>query len=103
MGSLRLEVITPRGRRVNEGGLTRVVLRRREVHHDPGSQIIVLPSHAPLLIQTPAFDLRYSRGPDSYVIAVGPGIAEVLDDTVTLVASESGAVESARAGNKEVK
>jgi len=43
MGSLRLEVITPRGRRVNEGGLTRVVLRRREVHHDPGSQIIVRP------------------------------------------------------------
>jgi F0F1-type ATP synthase epsilon subunit len=103
MGTLRLEVITPRGLRVKEGGLTRVVLRRREAHHDPGSQIVVLPSHAPLLVQTPAFDLCYSRGLDSYVMAVGPGIAEVLDDTVTLVASESGAVESAGVGNKEVK
>lgn len=89
--SLRLAIVTPRGVVVSEEKIDRVVLRRREVEREKqmGSEIAVHPSHAPLLVQTPAFELRYERGPDVHRVDVGEGVAEVYRDTVTVLAQSA--------------
>lgn len=85
MGPIELEVITPAGVAFHDTGLDEVVFRRRERRHDLGSEIAVHPSHGPLLASVCAHRLRYRRGDREGTIDVGAGVAEVLDDTVTLL------------------
>jgi F0F1-type ATP synthase epsilon subunit len=88
-GDLRLTVVTPRGVVVEQAGLDEVVLRRRETDHDPGSEVVILRRHGPLLMQTPACQVRYRRGARERRVQVGPGTAEVLDDWVTVLAQSA--------------
>ncbi len=85
MNSLTLDVITPRGHPVHETGLDEVVLRRREDAHDPGSEIAVLPGHAPMLVRTCEHDLRFRRGDVVRSVRTAAGVAEVLGGTVTVL------------------
>ena len=83
--SLTLDIVSPRGLVACETGLDRVVVRRREPDHDPGSEIAILPHHGPLLMQTQACTVRVSRGARTDGLEVGAGVLEVLGDHVTLV------------------
>lgn len=89
--TLRLAVVTPRGVAITEEQLDRVVLRRREPEreHQMGSEVAIHPSHAPLLVQTPAFELKYERCGEVHLVDVGEGIAEVYRDTVTVLATSA--------------
>jgi F0F1-type ATP synthase epsilon subunit len=60
-------------------------VRRREADHDPGSEIAILPHHAPLLMQTEPCEMRLTRGAHTSELHVDAGVIEVLDDLVTLV------------------
>jgi F0F1-type ATP synthase epsilon subunit len=90
VGTLELEVLSPAGLLLRERGLDEVVLRRREPDHDPGSEIAVLRRHGPELISTCAHQLRFRRGEEVSTLAVGAGVAEVLDDHVTVLVTGAG-------------
>ena len=85
MGAIVLEIVTPAGLKVREVGLDEVVLRRREPGRDLGSEVAVLRRHGPELIATCAHELRFRRGGSVSKVAVGAGVAEVLDEHVTLL------------------
>ncbi|MDH4139489.1 MAG: hypothetical protein OEV43_02850 [Coriobacteriia bacterium] len=90
MSGLMLEIVTPLGVQIAEEGLDRIILRRREPVHDEGSLISVYPSHGPLLVQTSAFVLRWDRAGEEGAVPVGPGVAEIYRDHVTLLATRAG-------------
>jgi len=90
MPGIVLEVATPKGLALRESGLDAVVVRRREPDRERGSEVAVLPRHAPMLVTVCAHELRYRRGEHIGHLTVGPGVAEVLDDTVTLLVSSAG-------------
>ena len=90
VGEIVLEVVSPKGSVLRQAGLDEVVLRRREPDHDPGSEIAILPRHGPTLVQVCEHEVRYRSGERGARIHVGPGIAEIADDTVTLVVSSAG-------------
>ena len=85
--TLRIDVFTGAGLVLAESGLDRVVVRRREVAHEPGSEIAICPQHCPLLMQTQACTMRLTRGGVTHSVAVEAGILEVVDDHLTLVVS----------------
>ena len=85
MGAIVLEIVTPAGLKLREAGLDEVVLRRREPGRDLGSEVAVLRRHGPELIATCAHELRFRRGGSVSKVAVGAGVAEVLDEHVTLL------------------
>jgi F0F1-type ATP synthase epsilon subunit len=83
--ALTLDIVSPRGLVASEKRLDRIVVRRREPAHEPGSEIAILPHHGPLLMQTQACGVRVLRGDEERVLDVGAGVLEVLDDHVTIV------------------
>jgi len=85
VGAIVLEIVTPAGLKLREAGLDEVVLRRREPGRDLGSEVAVLRRHGPELIATCAHELRFRRGGSVSKVAVGAGVAEVLDEHVTLL------------------
>ncbi len=86
MGSgMTFEVVARDGVRVRETGLDRVVLRRREPDHDPGSEVAILPHHGALLMQAAVGEVRLVRGDAERAVSVPRGVVEVRDDTVTYV------------------
>jgi len=89
VGDIVLEIVTPRGLTLRATGLDEVVLRRREPGRDLGSEVAVLRRHGPELIATCAHELRFRRGGSVSKVAVGPGVAEVLDEHVTLLVTGS--------------
>ena len=89
MGAIVLEIVTPAGLKLREAGLDEVVLRRREPGRDLGSEVAVLRRHGPELIATCAHELRFRRGGSVSKVAVGAGVAEVLDEHVTLLVTGS--------------
>ena len=86
--TLSLSIVGPGGRLVAESGLDAVVARRREADFALGSEIVIRPRHAPLLMQTCACDVRWRRGASESSLAVGAGVLEVLGDDVTLVLTD---------------
>jgi F0F1-type ATP synthase epsilon subunit len=98
MAGIALEVVTPKGMALRETGLEAVVVRRREPGRALGSELVVLPRHAPLLVATCAHDVRFRSGEHVRYLRVGAGVAEVLDDTVTLLVSSAGDMESRPGG-----
>ena len=89
MGAIVLEIVTPAGLTLHETGLDEVVLRRREPDHEPGSQVAILALHAPELMVTCDHVLQYRRGERISRVRVGPGVAEVLDEHVTVLATNA--------------
>ena len=89
MGQIELEVLSPAGLLVHETGLDEVVVRRREPGRDLGSEVAVLRRHGPELIATCAHELRFRRGGSVSKVGVGAGVAEVLDEHVTLLVTGS--------------
>ena len=83
--ALTLEVVSPRGVVAREGGLDRVVVRRREPDYDPGSEVAILPHHGPLLMQTQPCTLRITRAGNTHELKVDAGVLEVVSDHITLV------------------
>jgi F-type H+-transporting ATPase subunit epsilon len=80
--SLVLEIVTPDGCVLVEDGVEVVVLRRREVRFERGSEIAVFPRHAPMLLRMPIAPVRYRRGGETVHLAVAGGFAEVKRDRV---------------------
>ena len=83
--SVRLRIVGPGGLIAEESGLDEVIALRREDRFDPGSQVAIRPSHAPLLMQTCAGAVCWRRGEAEGAIPVGRGVLEVVDDCVTVV------------------
>ena len=82
--SLILDIVTPRGVELHEEGLERVVVRRREELHDPGSEVAICPRHGPLLMQTQTCTLRLTKDGHTTTVEAEPGVLEVWRDTITL-------------------
>ena len=82
---LTLTIVGPGGVMRDERDLDAVVTRRREAGFDQGSEIVILPRHAPLLMQTCACDMRWRRAGREDAFAVGRGVLEIVGDEVTLV------------------
>jgi F0F1-type ATP synthase epsilon subunit len=83
--ALTFDIVTPRGARLHEEAVERVVVRRREAEYDPGSEVAILPRHGPLLMQTQACVARLTCDGLTRELDVGAGVLEVLRDHVTLV------------------
>lgn len=83
--ALTFDIVAPWGVRLHEQALDKVVLRRREAEHDPGSEVAILPRHAPLLMQTQPCVARLTRGAMTSEVPVGAGVLEVFRDSITLV------------------
>lgn len=83
--SLVLEIVTPDGVALRESGVETVVFRRREPGFEVGSEIAVLPLHAPMLARIAVAPVRYRRGGETAQLAVDGGFAEVVDDRVVIV------------------
>ena len=83
--ALTFDIVASGGTRFHEQSLDKIVLRRREVEHDPGSEVAILPRHAPLLMQTQPCVARLTRGEITSEVPVGAGVLEVFRDIITLV------------------
>ncbi len=83
--ALTLDIVTPAGTSLHESAVERVVVRRREAAHDPGSEVAILPRHGALLMQTQPCVLRLTQGGVTSEIEVGAGVLEVFHDRVRLV------------------
>ena len=81
--ALSVEIVSPRGVEYFADCVERVVLRRRELEHDPGSEIAICPHHAPLLMQVQACTMRVTQGGQTFEREVPPGVLEVYGDRVT--------------------
>ncbi len=90
MTGLSLQVVTPNGTALTRAALTSVVLRRTEDEHDPGSEVGILPGHAPMLVRVAPCALRYRDRAGVFSLSVGQGYAEVWGDTVTVVVDVAG-------------
>lgn len=85
MEPLTLEVVTPRGGFLRESGVTEVVVRRKEVRFDPGSEVAVLPGHGPLLVRLADCEMRYTSGGHVSRLHVHGGFAEVRGGGVLIL------------------
>ncbi len=83
--SLHLEVITPDGDVLEEDAVDEVVVRRREARFELGSEIAILPGHAPLLVRIPEAPLRYRKAGRTFQLHVGAGFVEVKRGRVVVV------------------
>lgn len=83
--ALTFDIVTPAGARLRETAVERVVVRRRESDHDPGSEVAIYPRHGALLMQTQASVARLTRNGLTQELPVGAGVLEVFRDHVTLV------------------
>jgi F0F1-type ATP synthase epsilon subunit len=82
---LTFEIVSPRGSDFYVDEVDRVVVRRREPLHDPGSEIAICPHHAPLLMQVQECRMRITRGGRLLERDIPAGVVEVRSDHVTLV------------------
>lgn len=91
---LTLSIVTP------ERELVRVQVDEVEL---PGSEgyFGVLPGHTPMLATLTVGRLTYRVGPDSQVLAIAFGFAEVLPDAVTVLAQIAERAEDIDVGRAE--
>jgi F0F1-type ATP synthase epsilon subunit len=83
---LSLEIVTQRGRQVLEEDLAEIVFRRREKRFEQGSEVAILPGHAPLLMQTSAGVVRWKDRKDVvHRYDIDPALVEVFGNTVLVV------------------
>lgn len=82
-GPISLEIVTPLGRVEGRSGIDELVVRRREMRFEIGSEIAIFPGHAPMLVRVPESDIRYVSMGRTRFVHVGPGFVEVWGDHVT--------------------
>jgi F-type H+-transporting ATPase subunit epsilon len=82
---LTLEIVTPDGVALVESDIAAVVLRRRERRFEVGSEVAVLPGHAPMLLRLPIAPARYMRDGETCHMALCGGFAEVFNDRVVVL------------------
>jgi F-type H+-transporting ATPase subunit epsilon len=82
---LHLELITPDGHLLEEDAVDEVVFRRREARFELGSEVAVLPGHAPMLVRIPDAPLRYRTQGRTVHLQVGGGFVEVKRGRVLVV------------------
>ena len=94
--SLRLEVVTPERRLLDET-VDEVVM--------PGSQgyLGVLPGHAPLLTSLAVGVLEYRKGTQKHYLAIAWGFAEVLPERVIVLANIAERAEEIDLARAEAK
>ena len=95
MSGLTLEVVTPRGGFLREEDVTEVVVRRREARFDPGSEVAVLPSHAPMLVNLASCRVRYTKRGRVRQLQVHGGFVEVRQNVVTVLTPAAERVDDA--------
>ena len=81
---MMLEIVTPDGVVLQEGGVEVIVLRRREPRFEVGSEIAIFPLHAPLLVRLAVAPVRYQKGADTVYLAVESGFSEVMGDRMVI-------------------
>ncbi|MRS12364.1 MAG: hypothetical protein EG823_04745 [Actinobacteria bacterium] len=86
-GQITLEVVTPLGRAAKRTGLDEVVVRRRELAFDRGSEVAIFPGHGPMLVRVAESDIRLEGHGRTMWLHVGSGFAEVRNDHVTVLTS----------------
>jgi len=84
MRPLTLDVVARSGRLLHVTDLDAVVVRRRERDYDPGSQVVVLRGHGPLLMQVQPCTVRYRGRQGEGSVRVERGLLEVWEDKVTI-------------------
>ena len=89
MAGIQLEIVTPMGVALRRLGVDKVVLRRHEPRFERGSQIVILPSHAPLLVRVADHTMRYVEDDRTHSVCVKGGYLEVLNDRVTVIVPEA--------------
>jgi F0F1-type ATP synthase epsilon subunit len=82
---LTFNIITTAGTQRHEEGVEKVVVRRREADHDPGSEVVILPRHGALLMQTQECVVRFTLPGETQELQIGAGVLEVFHDHVTVV------------------
>jgi F-type H+-transporting ATPase subunit epsilon len=82
---LTLEIVTPDGVAIVESDVEAVVLRRREKRFEIGSEVAVLPGHAPMLVRLPIAPARYIKDGSTAFVALCGGFAEVFTDRVVVL------------------
>jgi F-type H+-transporting ATPase subunit epsilon len=80
-----LEIITPDGRTFQEQGIDVLIVRRREMHFEQGSEVAIFPLHGPMLIRLPISPLRYRKGVRTVYLVVEGGFIEVKNNHVLLM------------------
>jgi F0F1-type ATP synthase epsilon subunit len=83
--TMTMEIVTPRGVAYEAGGIERIVVRRREELHVPGSEVAICAHHAPLLMQTQPCSMRITRRGEVLERDIEAGVLEVFNDHVILV------------------
>lgn len=86
---LMLEIVTPRGIAYSAQDLDRIVLRREEEKFEVGSELVILPRHGEMLVRLPFYEIRVARGQRFTDIDVDGGVAEVFNDTVTILTRDA--------------
>lgn len=89
MAGIQLEIVTPMGVALRRLGVDKVVMRRNEPDFERGSEVIVLPHHAPLLVRIGEHQLRYTEDDRTHAVRVKAGFLEVIDDRVTVIVPEA--------------
>jgi F-type H+-transporting ATPase subunit epsilon len=87
--TLSLEIVTPDGLSFTETDIAGLVVRRKE-KGPLGSEMEVLPMHAPMLARVAPCQLRYYRLGQTHHIKIGGGFMEVKENHVTIVVSVAG-------------
>ena len=82
---LNLQILTPDGRSLNKEGVEAVVFRRKERRFELGSEMAVLPGHAPTLVRIPVAPLRYRKGEKTSFVVLGGDFVEVKKNRVSVL------------------
>ncbi|HET6350701.1 MAG TPA: hypothetical protein VFG89_01045 [Coriobacteriia bacterium] len=85
MKQLTLDIVGPAGRVLHVERLDSVVVRRRELGREFGSEINLLRGHAPLLMQVQPGEIRYAGPSARGSFTVPQALLEVWGSTVTVV------------------
>jgi hypothetical protein len=82
---LTLEVVTPDGVVLLESDVQAIVVRRRETAFDVGSEVAILPDHAPMLVRLPIAPARFTKKGCTVYMSLCGGFVEVFHHRVTAV------------------
>lgn len=87
--TLSIEIVTPDGLSFTESEIDGLVVRRKE-KGPLGSEMEVLPMHAPMLARVAPCRLRYYKLGQTHHVGIGGGFMEVRQNHVTIVVSAAG-------------
>jgi F-type H+-transporting ATPase subunit epsilon len=105
---ITLEVVTLEKTILREEGVDIVVFRRFEKENEIGSEVAILPGHAPLLARLSITPVRYSKSGKTYYIVVAGGFVRISNNQVSITTPAAERVEAvdlelAKAAEKRAK